>query len=1076
VLAGRQGDLRDLLGAASDAARRGRGGLALVGGEPGIGKTRLAGEVVDRLRADGFTSSWVSCPEDAGAPPYWAWTRLLGQLGAAGALTAPDGVSDPEVARFVLFEAVTTALRSAAARSPLLLVLDDVHWLDEPSLRLLEAVRPELASSPILVLGTYRDTEPGAARLATLGPGRRLLLGGLAAAELGAALSEVTGERLGGPLVAALHRRTGGNPYFAAEMVRLLRADGRLAAPAPVDGSLPLPDTVRAVLERRLARLPGPAHELLHVLALLGDPVRVPLAAALVGMPADRAAELAQAAVAARLLLTGDGDADGGHRFAHPLVRQTLVAQLGPVRRRTLHRRIGSALAARVDAGLAQPAEAARHLLSAVELGDGSAAEAVARAEQAAAWAMRHTAYEDAAVLLRSALAVAGEQPGLRAGLLCVLGDATLSCGDRAGAGEVYRDAAAQARRAHRPDLLAAAALGLAGGADGFEIDLLDPDRVAVLDEALAALPDGDSGTRATLLGRLSLALAFTGADPRRRELAERAVAMARRLDDPGVLAGALAAWCDVCSGPRHVPARRAASTEIVRLASGSGDRLRELLGRRLRVVALAEAGEWAAVDAEVEGYERLARRLGQGRLTWYGPLWRGARALMRGAEDEALGHAARLDELADTAGSPNVRLLGMVQRFVRLTNAGRADEVLAEILEFLALSPYESSTVTACTLAMCHAHSGRSAEARSYLDRVVTDPDGIPLDSEWLPELAQIADAACLAGHRPAAELAYRSLAPYAGLSAVEGILAGSWGSVAAHLGRLAHLLGRPEEARAHFAAALPRDTAAGAALAERTRGWAAEAGLGDGVVTGAAAARPYSVTGEPEPTGGTEPTGPTGPTGEPEPTDGTEPTGPTGPTGEPEPTDGTGPPGPTGPTGPTGGFHRDAGVWTLDYAGRTARLTDAKGLRDLALLLARPGEQTHVRELCGGVTEQRDTGPLADRRAVAAYRRRLDELAEERDRAQAEGDAGRAGRTAAEREALLAELSAVTGIGGRPRRGGSDTERMRKAVGNRVRQAVDRISEVHPELGRHLRASVRTGTWCGYQPEHPVRWRVRA
>jgi hypothetical protein len=195
----------------------------------------------------------------------------------------------------------------------------------------------------------------------------------------------------------------------------------------------------------------------------------------------------------------------------------------------------------------------------------------------------------------------------------------------------------------------------VAGGRGGFEIDLRDPDRVAMLTEALEAQPDGDSGTRAALLGRLSLALAFTEAAPEQREtLSTEAVAMARRLGDPAVLAVALAARCDAISGPDHVAERRAAAAEIIELTRAAGDRAGEMLGRRLLVVALAEAAEWSAVDAEISSYARLAEHLAQHRLTWYVPLWRGARALMHGDLARADEHARELGEMAERAGSVN--------------------------------------------------------------------------------------------------------------------------------------------------------------------------------------------------------------------------------------------------------------------------------------------------------------------------------------------------------------------------------------------------------------------------------------
>jgi hypothetical protein len=168
---------------------------------------------------------------------------------------------------------------------------------------------------------------------------------------------------------------------------------------------------------------------------------------------------------------------------------------------------------------------------------------------------------------------------------------------------------------------------------------------------------------------------------------------------------------------------------------------------------------------------------------------------------------------------------------------------------------------------------------------------------------------------------------------------------------------------------------------------------------------------------------------------------------------------------------FRLDGRVWTLRYAGQTARLPDSKGLRDLAVLITRPGERTHVSELAGASGFPRsDLGPVADRRALAAYRERLcgiDAGLDSLDEGSPE-----AGALHRERDALLAELSAVAGLGGRTRTAGSAAERMRKAVTYRIRHAISQVADAHPELGRHLQASVRTGTWCGYSPEHPVDW----
>src|SRR6202042_951462 len=193
----------------------------------------------------------------------------------------------------------------------------------------------------------------------------------------------------------------------------------------------------------------------------------------------------------------------------------------------------------------------------------------------------------------------------------------------------------------------------------------------------------------------------------RREELSTEAVAMARRLTDPAVLGAALAARCDAISGPDHVAERRAAAAEIIELAQADGERTGELLGRRLLVVALAEAADWPAVDAEISAYARLAEQLGQPRLGWYVPLWRGARALMRGDRALADEQARELGEMAEQAGSVNARLLGLVQRFVRLVGEGRADELSGDFAEIVGLIP-DDLRAAGCARALLNAHRGQ--------------------------------------------------------------------------------------------------------------------------------------------------------------------------------------------------------------------------------------------------------------------------------------------------------------------------------------------------------------------------------
>ncbi|MGH2782991.1 MAG: hypothetical protein ACRDLA_16605, partial [Thermoleophilaceae bacterium] len=553
----------------------------------------------------------------------------------------------------------------------------------------------------------------------------------------------------------------------------------------------------------------------------------------------------------------------------------------------------------------------------------------------------------------------------------------------------------------------------------GFEIALGDRTQIDLLEEAAAALTGEDSLT-VWVQARLSVALTGAGDDERRARLAEDAITTARRLGDDRALAYALAVHCDVIPAPEHADQRVRQSSEIVALATTARDPEIELLGRRLRLVALLEVGDVAGVDAEIEAYARVADLLRQPLFQWYVPLWRGMRALMVGDLERVEASLEEVSRIGQAAQSENARMMIFTQRAAvpvlldrDVTDIGREFSELLE--DHPSLWEYPSLP------AMVAARSGREADARAILDRLAAaDLRPIPRDAEWLEAMSCATDAAVLVRHRELARLLYDRLRPLAGRLIVDGIGGACLGAVDMCLGRLAALLGYPETER-HFDDALALHRAAGATLlvdvGERHRAAAHGRVGGDGQ----------------------------------------------GEEGE----------------GDANVFQRDGDVWTLRYDGVTAMMKDAKGLRDLAALVARPGEMLHVRELLGageghggGVAPGADA--VLDRRAVEEYRRRLRELEEEVGEAEADHDIERAARGKTEREAIVSELEAALGLGGRTRRLADETERARKAVRARIRLTLDRIDREHPSLGRHLRASVRTGTFCSYEPEHSPGWQL--
>ncbi|GEL25286.1 hypothetical protein PSU4_42400 [Pseudonocardia sulfidoxydans NBRC 16205] len=401
MLHGRESELRELLAAVAAAFAAGRGTSALVVGDAGIGKTRLVAEVADRSRADGATVAWAACRADGGAPPYWPVAQLLGVLGRGDAIGPPTS-AEPEFARFLLVDAVAEVFRAAG---PLLVVVDDLQWADLPTLRLLAALRAHLAAAPVVLLATVRDTDPGAGRaLGELVAERRIVLRGLAPPDLVPVLVELTGTELDAAGAADLHARTGGNPFFAAEVVRMRRAGHEAGVPGGV----------RAVLDRRLDALPDGTEVVLRAAAVLDAGVTAGVDAVLLarvaGIAAGAVPGTADPAVDAGLLRV----VDGRFRFPHALVAETVSARTPPQQRLDLHRRAATALAVREAAGTASAAAVARQRVAAARLsGDpGEAHTAACAAEAAADRAVSAAAHEDAVVWFDAALAaLPGDEP-----------------------------------------------------------------------------------------------------------------------------------------------------------------------------------------------------------------------------------------------------------------------------------------------------------------------------------------------------------------------------------------------------------------------------------------------------------------------------------------------------------------------------------------------------------------------------------------------------------------------------------------------------------------------------------------
>lgn len=855
---GRQRE-RATLQAQLDQALAGERGIALIAGEPGIGKTRLVEELAAEAARRGALVLWGRCVEGEGAPAFWPWVQILrayagerdpaglrAELGAGAGdialllpelqerlnLAIPASLGEPEQARFRLFDSLTRFLRRAAETQPLALILEDLHWADLPSLRLLQFLARELPTGRLWLLCTYRDAplergQPLAVALAELARAansERMVLQGLPESNVARFIQGLAGTAPSAALVTIVARQTEGNPFFIIEVVRLLASTGQLdrfdrlsPQPSGLRTHLPLPQTVREVINRRLERLSADGQRALGVASVIGREFDLRLLGPLVDLPGERLLDLLDEAAAARVALA-EPELPGRFRFAHALVRETLYGDLPPGRRLRLHRQVGELLErwypSEPDRYLA---ELAYHFEQAAPL--GVADRAVAYAQQAGDRARELLAYEEAARHYQRALQIlaADTSPSAtarRLALLLALGQAQWLAGESDLARATYQRVAEAARRAGDAPALARAALGL--GDMFHEAGVVHTTLVALLEEALQRLDPADSALRARALARLAGALYWSGARQRCIALGEEAVAMARRVGDPAALAFTLDNLHTALWDPSQLARRLAIADEIVRLAEAAGDEDVAHRGRAVRLADLLEQGEIGRVDQEIGLFARLSEERQQPFYAFGALIWQAMRALLAGrlAECEqrawqALAQGQRAQQAAAA------QYVGGLLFFLR-AEQGRLAEMEAAVQGFVAR--YPAMPAWRCALAWLHSELGREAEARREFERLAARQFAdLPQDMLWLPALSLLAEVCVWLGDTARAPQLYDRLLPHADQTVVLGDAVVCRGSAARSLGLLASLLGYWETAAEHFERAIDQNARLGA------RGWLA-------------------------------------------------------------------------------------------------------------------------------------------------------------------------------------------------------------------------------------------------------------
>jgi DNA-binding CsgD family transcriptional regulator len=649
----------------------GRGRLVLVSGEPGIGKTTLAAAVCDEAAERGMHVTMARAPETIGAPPYWLWAEALRSDITSGYSTAQSSVASrhsmlarifPDLApvhaelreapfiesdaeRFQLAEDISAFLLSSVLETPRVLVLDDIHAADASSLEVLAHVCRKLESGPLLIVASHRDApddvtlalEKLLAQVSRQPTTVRIPLAGFDVPAVRSQLTQIIGREVDVQLAYQVHTRTGGNPFFVAEVGRLLVHDTGVAT---TDAAV-VPPRVRDVIGWRLKRLPEDSRDVLQYAALIGDEVPLDILAAACSRSLESIFAALEPAVAAAVVRQGRSPA--WVRFAHALVAETIVEALPFGRAALLHEQIAQAIETRRANNLEDWLPAlARHWYAAKPTEQASRRTSdVARraAEQAAA----RLAFDDALPFWRIALEAserAGADIGTCAELRVGLARSLFRSGHVGEALGTCLVAVRDAEAAHRPDVCAAAALVVEGVSEPQWAATL----IALAETALQQLPPDELALHARLHAQIGQLVHLTPAADTAREQAETALAveLGDRSGDRQALQAALHAHQFAMTGPEGVDERLRTAERMIGIAQNCGDTWPELWGRLWSVDALVQLGRLSDADAQLDELEPVVERLRWPTARWHVLRSRAAILQARGEFGEALDCADR--------------------------------------------------------------------------------------------------------------------------------------------------------------------------------------------------------------------------------------------------------------------------------------------------------------------------------------------------------------------------------------------------------------------------------------------------
>ena len=1087
---GRGAELNQLEGYLANSIR-GRGSIAMIGGEPGVGKTRLAQELAEEARREGAIVFMGACYEVETATPFAPFVEILG----ATARTVPPevfkeivGDSGPELARFYpelrvmfpdipepielpaeqerryTFNSIGRYITRAAAVRPVMLILDDLHWADEATLQLLQYLATLIEDLAALIVGTYRDVELAVSRplartleqLVRQRKAHRVSLKRLSQQDVATMLERLAGAEPPERLVELIYSETDGNAFFVEEVFRHLLEEGRLLDPAggwiddvSID-DVDVPESVRLVTGRRIERLGEETKRSLTHAAVIGRVFEVSQLERAAEVDVSRLLDALDEAETARLIEPLPQSREARYQFVHELVRQTLLADISLPRRQRLHLAVARAIEGQMENQADDRiTDLAHHLFQA-----GAAADKTTTLKFLTAAADRSHATggaEEAVRTYEKALSLTDDDVAERAALLYKLARSLRGLQQWDDAMAAWNEALEIFERIGDGDGVARVCLAVA---DRYSWIGRWQASVDILERGLAAHPE-DNRSRGSLLALQGVAYSWLGDHKAGRDSIDRAERLGAELDDARLYwttraARAVHHWCF----NEHA--------EVLEIGLETAEVLREAkalwgLATVLSFVqfSLVVSGRWEEAEPIHLELVSVAESVGHPAATLFAMRWRESLVLLRNPDLDRSEKAAELDRVySETHDMPwnaesyswmgnAVSLRGDWDQALKLFRQG--DEKAA---------PGSFNGALRGMMKMHLAYMGEGDECRATADETATQPHDAVITLGKATEVLFVVEGLMVLGDNDrlaklrdriefiTRQMRWRAFSLVPGALCLAACVAAS-GDLAAAEDLFRDALEDVQKKNAPVSAMHVKwfwgKTLLNCGDKQRARELldeASEQAHGFGMP---GYARPIDEA--------REVLHGTSRDSQPE--------------QQPH-------------------FIREGEFWTIGDPTAPTRLRDTVGLGYLAQLLANPGREIKALELAGGAPGlglvESDAGELLDDQAKAAYRRRITELESELTEAEEWADEGRITKLRDERDALMDEIERATGLGGRDRKAGSVSERARVNVTKAIRAAVKRIEAADPALGRHLEAALRTGTSCAYlpDPDSAPTWRL--